>query len=560
MVAKVVYALASTAALALGGWSANTGGQLTAPVAVAWAAQSPEQGAAQCSALARVSLPDTEVLSATVQSANTPVFGASYTAADKSKIGAEISGLPAFCRVAGRIHPEPGSDIRFEVWLPLEQWNGRYMGVGNGGFAGSIRYKELGETVKAGYATASTDTGHDEKVTPLASFAPGNPAKLRDYGWRAVHLTTVNAKRLVAAFYGKPAHKAYFQSCSNGGRQGLMAASRFPQDFDGILAGAPAVPMTQAVMSQIWSQQVQSRPGAAFRPEQMKFLQDEVLRQCDPRDGLKDGLIDDPRMCRIDVSKLACGASTSAQCFSAAQTTALRQFYDGPPRSNGRPIAFPFSPSGAEAGRPVPFLGWDGFIAAGGKVPPQQTVLAQGTIQQLQSPPLGTIEAFDWRTDPQKLVAGVGRMIDVQPNLTRYFARGGKLIIYHGWADAAVPPLQTIAFYGAMMQQSGAQAARSSRLFMIPGMQHCFGGTGAELFGEMSAPAGNARAEDNISAALQQWVETGRKPDQVIGTMSSARGEPAAASAKQRLHCAYPRRAALAKGADPDKASSYSCK
>ncbi|EEF24842.1 Feruloyl esterase B precursor, putative, partial [Ricinus communis] len=353
MAAKAAYTLAAGGALAIFAFTASV---------VAEDVSSSQPGRAQvdtpadpkCAALVHLALADTDISSAAFQPAQLPVFGASYTAADRSKVGAEISGLPAFCRVAGRIHPEPGSDIRFEVWLPAEGWNGRYMGVGNGGFAGSIRYKDMGETISAGYATASTDTGHDEKITPLASWAPGNPAKLRDYGWRAVHLTTVNAKRLVAAYYDRPANKSYFQSCSNGGRQGLMEASRFPEDFDGILSGAPSAQMTKAVMALVWSQQVQSRPGAAFRPEQMTFLQDEVLRQCDSRDGQTDDLIADPRECRVDVAKLSCANSSSPQCFTAPQLSALRQIYEGPPKSGGRTVAFAYSASGAEAGRPVP--------------------------------------------------------------------------------------------------------------------------------------------------------------------------------------------------------------
>lgn len=520
----------------------------------------PPTGQTGCSTLARLRLADTEITSATVQPAQLAIPGVTVSASDGSGVSVPVSGLPAFCRVEGRIHPEPGSDIRFEVWLPAEGWNGRYMGVGNGGFAGSIRYKDLADTARAGYATASTDTGHDEKATPQASWAPGNPAKLRDYGWRAVHLTTSNAKQLIAAYYGRPADKSYFQSCSNGGRQGLMEASRFPEDFDGILAGAPSAQMTTAVMAQVWSQQVQSRPGAAFRPEQMRFLQDEVLRQCDSRDGRKDGLIDDPRNCRVDVAMLSCAKSDSTQCFSAPQLNALRQLYAGPPKLNGRTVAFAFPPSGAELGRPVPFLGWDGFIAAGGARPPQQTMLAKGTIKDLMARPLTSIETFNWKTDPPKLTASLSEVIDARPNLARYFARGGKLIIYHGWADAAIPPGQTIAFHQAILKHSGPKAVSSTRLFMIPGMQHCFGGTGAELFGEMRAADDEASPEDNISMALRQWVERGRVPDSVIGSSSPPQDQSEPYRKTRRLHCAFPKRSVLTKGADPDTAASYSCR
>jgi feruloyl esterase len=513
----------------------------------------------QCAALSQVLLPDTEIVSASVQSPNEPVVSVGVRGAGEARTPVSVTVRSSFCRVAGRIRPEPGSDISFEVWLPLDAWNGRFMGVGNGGFAGSIRYRDLAEAVNAGYATASTDTGHDESVTPLASWAPGNPEKLRDYGWRAVHLMTQAAKQLVVAFYDRPAKSSYFQSCSNGGRQGLMEAARFPNDYDGILAGAPAAQMTKAVMSQIWVQQVQARPGAAFRPEQMAFLQAEVLDQCDAIDGLEDRLVDNPSMCRIDVSQLSCENSGSASCFSPPQVEALRLLYSGPPTSNGRNIAFPFPASGAEAGRPIPFLGWDGYIAAGGERPPQQIILTQGVLGDLATPPLASIEDFDWETDPAQMSAALGGVLDVEPDLTEYFERGGKLIIYHGWADAAIPPQQTIDFYTSVLQQSGPAALHSSRLFMIPGMQHCYGGTGAELFGATSPAGDGAQPENNISMALRLWVETGRVPDAVIGTRTPSAEFPEIRPGEERLHCAFPKRAVLMSGTDPGAAENYVC-
>ncbi|WP_189621798.1 tannase/feruloyl esterase family alpha/beta hydrolase [Novosphingobium colocasiae] len=558
MTTAVIVAACGWAA-GLAGYGALSGQALSGQ-ALSAPAQIAPGDASRCDALARIALPDTEIVTAVFQSENLPVSSASYTAADRSKVGAPISGLPAFCRIAGRIHPEPGSDIRFEAWLPTERWNGRYMGVGNGGFAGSIRFKEMGETISAGYATASTDTGHDERVTPMATWAPGNPVKVRDYGWRAVHLTTAVAKRLVAAFYGRPADKSYFQSCSNGGRQGLMEAARFPDDFDGILAGAPAAEMTTAVMSHVWSQQAQSKPGAAFRPEQMKFLQNEVLRQCDALDGRTDNLIDDPRTCKVNTAKLSCANSKSPLCFSAAQVQALNRLYAGPTKRAGKAPAFAFPASGAEAGRPVPFLGWDGFIAAGGERPPQQVGLALGMIRDMLSPSISSIDAFDWTRDPALLTAKLGPDINVPPNLEKFFARGGKLIIYHGWADAAIPPAQTIALRKAILKRSGPRAGQSMRLFMIPGMQHCFGGTGSEIFGEMTGADDKAQAETNISMALRQWVEHGRVPESVIGTSSPAPGQTENFRPISRLHCVYPKQASLKRGADPASPLNYTCR
>ncbi|UZW57399.1 tannase/feruloyl esterase family alpha/beta hydrolase [Sphingobium sp. JS3065] len=553
MAAKAVLSLASASILALHCLAAHA-----APGQAPRAAAVETGGEAACTALSRAVLTDTDIISAAFQPANLPISGATARASDGSGSTVSISGLPAFCRVVGRIHPEPGSDIRFEVWLPA-QWNGRYLGVGNGGLAGSIRYRDLGDAMRTGHATASTDTGHVAELPHEASWATGNPVKLRDYGWRAIHLTAVNAKQLVAAYYGRAADKSYFQSCSNGGRQGLMEASRFPEDYDGILAGAPAAQITRSIGTMLWTQQAQRAPGAALRPEQMLFLQGEVLRQCDRLDGLNDGLIDDPRVCRPDLARLSCGKSSAPQCFSAPQIKALGQIYAGPPRPADAPRSFAFLASGAEAGNPVPFLGWDGYITAGGKAPPQGSLLAAGVLQSLMSPPLGPVENFNWKTDPPRISAALSGVLDVQPDLSRFFEHGGKLILYHGWADAAIPPEQTIDFYDNVFKQSGPKAAASTRLFMIPGMQHCMGGTGAELFGELNAPAKDARPENNIAMALRQWVEGGRAPESVIGVSRAAPASSGAAPARERLHCAFPARAVLTPGADPDKAASYVC-
>lgn len=509
-------------------------------------------GDAACTALARSAAPHTEIVRAELQPAMQPVPGAVARASDGSGVASERSGLPEFCRVAGRIHPEPGSDIRFEVWMPSSGWNGRYMGVGNGGLAGTIRYRDLAGALRAGYATASTDTGHAAALATDADWARNAPAKLLDYGWRAIHLTAVNAKRLIRAYYGTPADRSYFQSCSNGGRQGLMEAARFPEDYDGILAGAPAAEMTRAVMAMVWVQQAQRAPGAALRPEQMKDLEREVLAQCDALDGRSDGVVDDPRACRFDPSALACGASRAGECFSAPQLDALRKIYAGPPKNTGRPVAHAYPATGAEVGRPVPFLGWDGYLTSGGRATPQQVQLAEGVLGTLMTPPT-SIDAFSWRTGPKELTAALGPILDVPPNLSRYFARGGKLIVYHGWADAAIPPTQTIEFYGKILRQSGPQAAHSARLFMIPGMQHCYGGTGAELFGEQTAPQPDSSPESDIAAALRDWVERGRVPDSVIGRSSLDRS-------RERLHCAFPSEPVPVDGADASRAANHVCR
>jgi Tannase and feruloyl esterase len=557
IVNRLMHQTIALSVIALTGGSAiNAGGGSQASAETPLVTRRPDA----CEALKLTPLRNVEILSASQQPAKVEVPGSllpDYFGGGKPK---PVSGLPGFCRVIAVARPEPGSEITFEVWMPpTEGWNGRYFGTGNGGFAGPLEYMGMGQAISAGYATASTDTGHKGNGRQ-SGWAKGNPQKVRDYGWRGVHLMTDNAKKLVAAYYGKAAEKSYFSSCSNGGRQALMEASRYPEDYDGIVAGAPAVPFTKLVMSMMWTQQMQSMPGSALKPEQAKLLQQETIRQCDDRDSMTDGLINDPRLCKIDTSKLACGVSTSSQCLSPAQKTALDRIQAGPRNSRGQSVSPPYLLSGAEAGSPVPQLGWEGWIIAGGKTSPAHKVFPNGILQDLVAQPFADDKSFDWDRHPALIASTVGKDIDVQPNLSRFFARGGKLITWHGWSDAAIPPQNAIAFNTAMLRQSGSKARASSRLFMIPGMQHCFGGTGAINIGNSQAPTKGADPQDNVIAAVEQWVEKGRVPESLTGRMNLGAFGPPTGSGKQRLHCAWPKRAVLRQGADRDVAANYRCR
>ncbi|MGE3690218.1 MAG: tannase/feruloyl esterase family alpha/beta hydrolase [Novosphingobium sp.] len=513
----------------------------------------------RCAALAGLMLDNVEITRAELQPANQPVPGAflpDFTGLGK---GPPVSGLPAFCRVAGTIRPEARSDIRFEVWLPREAWNGRFAGVGVGGFAGSISYYEMAAALKAGQATAATDTGHQANGMD-STWARGNPAAIRDYGWRAIHLTAVNAKRIVADYYGRPADKSIFNGCSGGGRQALIEASRFPEDYDGIIAGAPASRFTQLLMSMTWTQQVQLPEGAALKPEQAGFIGSEVRAQCDALDGQTDGSIADPRQCRFDVSKLACGTSSSPQCLSPAQVAAVSKMMDGPRNSRGRQLAFPYSMTASIKGYPAAQLGWEGWIMRGGKDTPANSLFPTGMLRDFVAEPFTDMASFNWDHDPARLHAETAADLDAGPDMRRFFARGGKLIMWHGWADAAIPAEMSLGFYNDMLRASGPRARQNSRLFLIPEMQHCAGGTGASTFGHTGAPAQGENPERHLGMAMQQWVEKGRAPESVIGSKGFDLFSAASETKPQRLHCAWPKQPVLTPGADPDKAASYSCK
>ena len=515
----------------------------------------------RCAELAAVRLRDVEIVGATLQAPGAPVAGASLPTMGAPNTGAVISGLPAFCRIVGRIRPTPDSDIGFEVWMPRDGWDGRLSGIGNGGYAGSIFTYGLIGAVRAGQAGVSTDGGH-RGSTSDDSWAPGHPERVRDFGWRAIHLSAIAAKALVARYYGRPADHAYFNGYSNGGRQALVEASRFPDDYDGILAGAPAADWTQTRMAQLWVQQAQLPPRARIRPEQARLLQAEVLRQCDQLDGQFDGLVDDPRLCRLETARLGCAASASADCFTPAQLAALDRIYAGHKGRDGRWAATPYLPAGSEVHDPL--FGWDSSMFA---MLPGQTdeALRRQPVTGLNGETIATVGAFDFDRDPARLkAANAYGGLDASPDLRRFFARGGKLILWQGWADADVPPQIALDYREQVLRVSGPRATASMRLFMVPGMQHGVGGKGADLFGQLIPPPKDATPQDNIAAALQAWVETGRAPDTIVGKRHSMgateAGAPPARVPRERLICGYPARAVLTSDANPDKGSSYVCR
>ena len=518
----------------------------------------------RCAALANMTLENAQVTSAELIADGAEVPGATVPDFAAMGAGGPLKGMPEFCRVVGKSRPEPGSDINFEVWLPSSGWNGRFLSAGNGGFAGYINYPEMASALASGHATANSDTGHTGNPQ-AGDWARDNPVAVRDYGWRAVHETTVAAKALLRSFYGRPQDKAYFSSCSNGGRQALMEASRFPEDYDGIIAGAPAAPFSKLLLAMAWSQQAQMPKGAAISSKQVKFIEAEVIRQCDTADGVKDGLVDDPRQCRFDFARFSCARSKSEQCLSAPQVKALRKIHAGPTDSKGRPVARPYLLSGGEAGSPVPFMGWENWVVARDSVSPlgrpANAIYPESLLRDFVDEPFATVETFDWDKHPALVAERIGKDLDPAPTLKPFFDRGGKLIIWHGWADAAIPALGAIDYYNDALRLGGANASESMRLFLIPGMQHCVGGLGAGSFGQMAAPKPSDVADRHLGMAMRNWVEGGRAPDAVVGTTGFAfPGVPQAGPVRERLHCAWPKQAKLAPGADPDKASSYTCR
>ena len=511
----------------------------------------PASAAGDCAALLQKAPAGAEITAATLQQAGPftlpPELGPARTVQ-----------LPAFCRVQGVLRPTQDSTIVFEAWLPADGWNGRFLGVGNGGFAGAIGYSSLAAAVQSGYAAASTDTGHNLLGTD-ASWAAGHPEKVVDFGWRAVHLTAVTSKALTSAFYGAPPRHSYFESCSNGGRQGLMEAQRFPEDYDGIIAGAPAYNWTGLFSDFVWNAQALSRPGAMIPAAKTPAIARAVLAQCDARDGLADGLVSDPRRCRFEPEALLCADKDSDACLTAPQITALRAIYQGARDSKGKQIYFGFLPGGETTpGSP----GWDAWIFGAAPGASIQNAFGSNFVKYMVGAPAGWTPAdFNFDRDFAPLEAKTAATFNAtNPDLSRFAARGGKLILFHGWSDAAVTALGTVDYRNKVVARMGEkQASTFMRLFMVPGMHHCGGGTGPSDFGQSSVPAHGDEPSTSLAAALEAWVEQGRAPEQVIARQSPPSGAPRGQPVRTGLICAYPKRAMLKSGSDPQVAESYVC-
>ncbi len=369
---------------------------------------------------------------------------------------APFKDLPGFCRVTGVIKPTPDSDIRFEVWMPSADWNGKFQGIGNGGFAGTISQPALAASVARGYAAASTDTGH---TTTDASWALGHPEKIVDYGHRGIHEMTEKTKSIVSAFYGNGPRHSYFASCSNGGRQALMEAQRYPNDYDGVIAGAPANYFTHILTGFAWNLQATLSDPASYIPaSKLKSIEAAALASCDARDGVGDGVIDDPTACHFDPSALLCKGAESDACLTEKQVIALKKIYAGPRTSKGEQIIPGFEPGG-ETGPG----GWQAWITGGGSNKGLQFFFSSQTFaNMIYNNPQWDLKTFSLEKDNKLSDDKLASILNAtDPNLKAFKARGGKLILYHGWSDAALPPVNTINYFKSVEAKMGQRDASS---------------------------------------------------------------------------------------------------
>jgi feruloyl esterase len=496
--------------------------------------------AATCDSLTSLSLPDTTITLAQTVAAGDLTLPTPFPAAGaRGGISfVSVKDLPEFCRVAAVSRPTKDSEIRFEVWLPASKWNGKFMGLGNGGMGGSISYGNMSAPISRGYATASTDTGHEGTVQD-SSYALGHREKVIDFGYRAVHETTVKAKLIVAAYYGRAAKFSYWYGCSTGGRQALAEAQRFPSDYDGIVAGAPAIFLTHMQAASVWkAQAIRKNPGGLVPPSKLLLLHNAVLAACDARDGVKDGLLEDPRLCDFEPKILDCKGEDGPGCLTAAQVAIVRAFYSPTMNPRTKEQIFPGMVPGSE-------LGWSSDVGRMFADPLDITkTLATAYLRfAVFQNPNWDYMTFDFDSGmalADRIDDGVTKAMD--PNLRDFFRRGGKLLQFHGWSDPSISPLGSINYYNSVVDFMGgtANARDSYRLFMAPGMDHCGGGDGPNTFDSLHT--------------IEEWVEIGQAPDQIIASrIRDGKTE------RTRPLCPYPQVAKYKGTESTDDAASFSC-
>ncbi|MCR0984966.1 tannase/feruloyl esterase family alpha/beta hydrolase [Roseomonas populi] len=503
---------------------------------------------ADCAALASLALPQAKVEAAE------EVAAGSY----KPPTGPAQASLPAFCRVQGVVTPVPGSRIGFELWMPKEGWNGRLQMFGNGGYSSAISYGEMAGLLRRGYATLGTDTGHQGDDP---AFAEGRPEAIVDWGQRAVHESVVRAKQVVAGFYGLPARHTFFAGCSTGGHQAMSSAQRYPEDFDGIIAGASGGNRTHLNAGFLWQYLRNHRTGddaAQIIPAvKLRLVGDAVLAACRPANGARGGghpgdtWLNDPLACGFDPASLRCTGVDAASCLTDPQVDALRSMYDGPrnPRT-GELIHLPFPRGSESSGGPPNLPGWSLYWADPGNAG------APARVNYWRHW-AGFGAGWNWwRFDFDRDMAAVNERLApvinaVNPDLSAFRQRGGKLIAYHGMSDPVVPFAESIAYHERVVAAREGEPAVARRevgsfyrLFLVPGMEHCRAGPGAN--------------QPELQAALERWVDEGTAPDAIL-THNREGNRPDGAVRFSRPLCAYPQRAIHDGAGDPSRAESYRC-
>lgn len=483
------------------------------------------------------------------------VAAGSFTAPD----GKKFEGLPPFCRVVARSTPSVASNIVIEIWLPeAAEWNGKLLGTGNGGFAGTIIYPALAGGLKRGYAVANTDMGTYPAGFAGVGYQAGNgrPDAIKDWGYRATHEMALLSRTIVDEYYGKQPARAYFAGCSTGGHQALTEAQRYPDDYDAILAGAPGHNRTHLHAMFASLAMAASPPGAAMTPENLNLWSQSLMKACVGKDGgaSGDAFLTDPTQCTFSPRELLCKAAEDpGQCLRAPQVKALETIYGGTRNPRTGALIYPPEVRGVE-----------GIL---GHMLSNPAMKASGPPTDLSRWVFGPKwdgATFDFDRDMAKEDEALGNNVNaLDTDLSKFASHGGKLIMFHGWADPIVSPIDSIIYYDRITA-AGNDRKEFVRLFMAPGMSHCGGGNGPDVFGQ-SPEFSPGDASDDLLVALDRWSETGVAPETVLATKykgESSFGEPPPPNAPvqaTRPLCAYPKMARYKGTGDIIKADSFQC-
>lgn len=489
--------------------------------------------AATCSSLTSLSLPHVTITSAAevAQGAFTPPADSGVPPAQAQA----FSTLPAYCRVTAVSRPSPDSQIALEVWMPLKNWNTRFQPVGNGLWGGSLNFAGLADMLRAGYATASNDTGHVGGMFS-ASFALGHPEKLTDFGYRAFHEMTLLAKASIAAFYGTQPTVSLVDQCGGAGRGVLAEIQRHPDAYDVVAASGLDTESTLHSLGQLWVWQAAHKtPQSPIPASKLPLLHEAALKACDAKDGIVDGVISDPLHCKVDPAVVQCKAGDAADCLSAAQVEAARTIYS--PVTNPRTKKALFGPllPGGE-------LGWD--MQAGPEPFGYGTEFFRNMVMKdpMWRP---SNRPVDFDRDAELANSPENQVVNVEPNLNAFIDRGGKLLFVGGWADTAIAPASNTDFYEGVVRNAGPKRADSAvRLFMVPDMGHC-----------PAPPDAQDGYLVDTAGIIEAWRKTGHAPDAIV-----ARRRKGGRDDRELLVCKYPQTAFYKGGGDPKMASSYSCR
>lgn len=479
--------------------------------------------------------------------------------------------VPEFCRIAGVVTPASGADINFEVWLPAaEKWNGRYYQHGEGSSGGKIDYSALAGFVTEGATGAATDDGFKrETITDRSNLFThlfvGQSARVIEHAYGALKVTTDNAKSVIRAYYGKAARHSYFEGCSGGGSYAWQAAQRFPEDWDGFLIGAPANNALGYFAASAWNGRKWLDPEARIPTRKLPAIQRAALASCSPQAHVLNGIAADPRFCRFDPAKLACSQTDTDDCLTQAQIRTLRNIYSGPRNPRTGEQLYPGFP-------PTTEVAWAGALTTDDKranTVPFSVLAARIFYRYALDDLQWDANSLNFDSDlsfvEQKKVASENLksvMNATDPDWSLLQKRGTKILMYFGWGDQALTPLEGISYYGKAIQAMGGIARTQDffRLFLVPGMLHCGKGPGANSFGQsrQSAPALKDDAAHDTGRALEAWVENGREPNRIVAA-KYINDDPASGVAFTRPLCPYPQIAVYSGSGDTSEALNFAC-